>query len=66
MGSRILCERLQWQGPEKKRDDGDKSGGCFEQEMNSKTDTVERVFWLEERVKMGGTGGKSEEQRPKA
>lgn len=61
MGSRILCERLQWQGPEKKRDDGDKSGGCFEQEMNSKTDTVERVFWLEERMKM--TGGQEENQR---
>lgn len=59
VGSRILGGGLWWQGPEK--DDKDTTGGCFEQQMNSKTDTVEVIFWLEERTKM--TGGQEENQR---
>lgn len=67
VGSRILGGRLSWQRPGKEQDDRDKTGGWFEQQMNSKTDTVEVIFWLEKRMKMtGGQEGKWEEQRPKA
>lgn len=65
MGSRILGGRLQWRFLRDLRKSEmieiRQTGCCFEQQMNSRTDTVRMVFWLEEKMEM--TGGQEENQR---